>query len=421
MVVEEAGGAWNPASQIVAPSNTAANPEVLNTWISCATSLCVITAQYIDNAGAREAMVADESGGVWGSASEIQLPANAATNPEVAFRSACTASGACVLIGEYRSAGNDREAMVAEEVGGLWGRAREVAAPANAATNPEIIFGEVQCPALGSCVAFGEYTNRAGATRDMEVAGITAPENTAAPVLGGGAKVGEALTCSEGAWAPSPTSYTYRWLRDGAAIAAAESSVYTVTAADEGHSISCEVTATNAVGSKSAVSGNSVVILEEARERREAEEAAAVKRRQEEANASLDKSREVAKAAATGSVSLDGSVLSIQSGGKGSVKLICTGTATCAGKLTLMVTGKHGKKAKAETIGTAAFSIPAGKIGHVVTITLTATGRALLKADHGKLGAILTIVKSSPAPTSTARASVQLVREKAAKAKRRKR
>jgi len=201
-------------------------------------------------------------------------------------------------------------------------------------------------------------------------------------------------------------------LRDGVAIGGAESSVYIVTAADEGHSISCAVTATDAVGSKSAASANTVAVREEARERREEEEAATAK-----------KKREQAKIAATGSVSLTGSVLSVQSGGKASVKLTCTGTATCAGKLTLTVTvkgkgkGKHGKKAKA--IGTAAFSIPADKT-EGVTITLTAAGRALLKADHGRLSASLTILESSPAPASTKRESVTLVQKKATKAKKRK-
>ncbi len=84
------------------------------------------------------------------------------------------------------------------------------------------------------------------------------------------------------------------------------------------------------------------------------------------------------------------------------------------------VKGKHGKKAKAETIGTAAFSIPAGKTG-VVTITLTAAGRALLKAAHGKLNASLTVLKSSPAPASTQHKTITLVQKTATKAKKQKR
>jgi hypothetical protein len=248
------------------------------------------------------------------------------------------------------------------------------------------------------------------------------PTDTVSPevaVRGGGpALLGKTLSCSSGTWTGIPTpTFTYRWLRDGVAIGSEESSVYVVTAADEGHSIFCEVTATNTAGGTSAVSANSVEVREEAREKREAEEAAAKK--QQEETATKGKPEE-AKIAIAGSVSLTGSVLSIQSGGKGSVKLLCAGTATCAGKLTLTVKAKKGKKAKVETIGTAAFSIPAGKTG-VVTLTLTATGRALLKADHGKLGASLTIAKSSPSPTSTERASVTLVQKQATKAKKQKR
>ena len=248
------------------------------------------------------------------------------------------------------------------------------------------------------------------------------PTNTAPPevvVRGGGpALLGKTLSCSKGTWTGTPTpTFTYGWLRDGTAIGGEQSSVYVVTAADEGHSIFCEVTATNTAGAASAVSANSAYIREEARERREAEEAAATKNHPEETPAKGKP--EEAKIAIAGSVSLTGSVLNVQSAGKASVKLTCTGTATCAGKLTLTVTskGKHAKKAKVETIGTAAFSIPAGKTG-VVTITLTTAGRTLLKAGHGKLSASLTILKSSPAPANTQHKTVQLVQKTATKAKR---
>jgi hypothetical protein len=428
MVAEESGGVWGRASEIALPANAASNPKVgfglAQYPIACpASGACVITAKYTDSSGDEEAMVIEESGGLWGQASEIALPANAAGNPYATLDPACAASGSCVLVGAYTDEGGDREAMFAEGASGVWGQASEIAAPVNAETNPGVIFGAVQCPALGSCVAFGEYTNQAGATRDMEVTGMTAPENTLAPIVGGTAKVGQTLTCSEGTWTASLTSYAYKWLRDGMAIGGAESSTYTVIAADEGHSISCEVTATNALGAKSTASSNSAAVHEEAREKREAEEAAATKKRQEEEAAlAAKKHQEQAKIAATSNVSLAASVIRFQSNGRGSVKLTCTGTAACAGKLTLTVKGKakKGKKAKAETIGTAAFSIPAGKSG-VVTITLTAAGRLLLKAGHGRLSASLTIVKSFPSPTSTERESVQLVQKKATKGKKRKR
>jgi hypothetical protein len=122
---------------------------------------------------------------------------------------------------------------------------------------------------------------------------------------------------------------------------------------------------------------------------------------------------------ATGSVSLDGSTITVQSGRQAAVKLTCAGTATCSGKLTLTVRtkGKGKKKAKTRTIGTAAFSIAAGKTA-TIKITLNGTGGALLSAAHGHLSATLTMLKASPSPSTTQTQGVHLVQHKATKAKR---
>jgi hypothetical protein len=123
---------------------------------------------------------------------------------------------------------------------------------------------------------------------------------------------------------------------------------------------------------------------------------------------------------ATGSVSLDGSSIAVQSSGATAIKLTCTGTAICSGELTLTAksTTKKGKKkkTKTETIGTADFSIPAGSTA-TITSTLNSAGKALLKAAHGHLSASLTILKSSPSPTQTNTDSVHLAQQKATKAK----
>ena len=129
-----------------------------------------------------------------------------------------------------------------------------------------------------------------------------------------------------------------------------------------------------------------------------------------------------AATAATGSVSLDGSTITVQSSGKAAVKLTCTGTTTCAGKLKLTVKSaakkgkKKSKKVKTETLGTASFTIAAGKTA-TIKLTLNETGRALLSATHGHLSATLMILKSLPAPAATQTKSVHLVLQKAAKAK----
>jgi hypothetical protein len=153
-----------------------------------------------------------------------------------------------------------------------------------------------------------------------------------------------------------------------------------------------------------------------------AAEAAAKRKHEEEAAAAATKKRREDEAAvtkneaevqATGSVSLDGSTLTARSG-KAAVRLICTGTATCDGKLTLTgkSTPKKGKKARVETIGTVIFSIPAGKTT-TVELKLNGTGHSLLAAAHGRLSVTLTILKFFPAPSQTHTVHVRLVQQKA--------
>jgi hypothetical protein len=155
------------------------------------------------------------------------------------------------------------------------------------------------------------------------------------------------------------------------------------------------------------------------------EEAAITKKHEEEAAAKKKEesglgAKEEMKAPATGSISLDGSTISVESNHEATVRLTCTGTATCAGKLTLTVkvtTGKGTKKhTKTETIGTATFSVTTGQT-EAIELTLNGTGRGLLSAAHGQLGATLTILKSSPSPSKTRTENVHLVPQKAKKSK----
>jgi hypothetical protein len=128
--------------------------------------------------------------------------------------------------------------------------------------------------------------------------------------------------------------------------------------------------------------------------------------------------------AATGTVSLAGTSVTVE-GGIGTVKLTCTGTATCSGKLTLtakIATKAHNKKQKrseaqrieTQTIGTASFSVATGKTV-TVRIELNTTGRRLLSSDHGHLKARLGIAKSSPSPREAQTKTVTLSESKPTK------
>lgn len=63
-----------------------------------------------------------------------------------------------------------------------------------------------------------------------------------APTISGTLKVGSKLTASTGTWSPKPSSYTYQWYRNGAAIKGATSKTYRAAAKDHGKDLHVVVT-----------------------------------------------------------------------------------------------------------------------------------------------------------------------------------
>ena len=97
----------------------------------------------------------------------------------------------------------------------------------------------------------GTLTAYSGATPAVAAA---PPLNVGLPSVSGEAKLGATLTATPGDWTPAGAGYTYAWQRDGASIAGATSSTYSLQAADVGRAVRVKVTATNVDGSASATS-----------------------------------------------------------------------------------------------------------------------------------------------------------------------
>lgn len=77
----------------------------------------------------------------------------------------------------------------------------------------------------------------------IHIADLTSPfTKTTKPTIAGAPMVGGTLTAAVSGWVPKPTSYRYRWLRDGAVIAGATKSSYQPTLADLGKRITVETT-----------------------------------------------------------------------------------------------------------------------------------------------------------------------------------
>jgi hypothetical protein len=94
------------------------------------------------------------------------------------------------------------------------------------------------------------------------------PVNEGAPrVLGlNPSRVGESVSCAPGRWSETPAPrFSYAWVRDRglfdeSPIAGATGSGYTITLADQLHTLACVVTATNSAGSTEAWSSNSLAV-----------------------------------------------------------------------------------------------------------------------------------------------------------------
>ncbi|HTX30939.1 MAG TPA: choice-of-anchor Q domain-containing protein [Solirubrobacteraceae bacterium] len=86
------------------------------------------------------------------------------------------------------------------------------------------------------------------------------PVNTAGPTISGTPQPGDTLGCSTGSWSGDPTSYSYRWNRNGQSITGQTNKSYVVEIADETDTLTCTVVASNASGSGSPATSRGVFV-----------------------------------------------------------------------------------------------------------------------------------------------------------------
>ena len=93
------------------------------------------------------------------------------------------------------------------------------------------------------------------------------PVNTAPPTISGTAQQGQTLTESHGTWSNTPTGYTYQWQQcDNAGancttITGAKAQTYVPVAADVGHTLKVQETASNAGGSSTPATSAATTVV----------------------------------------------------------------------------------------------------------------------------------------------------------------
>ena len=202
---------------------------------------------------------------------------------------------------------------------------------------------------------------------------IAPPANSALPGISGTAQEGQTLSETHGTWTNNPTGFAYQWLRCDSAgsncgpLSDATAQTYVPTADDVGHTLQVQETASNQAGpSDPTASANTATVV--------------------------------------GQVTINGTSTSVRVG--------CTGTATCTvnATLTTIETIEHGQpvaitakranvKNKVIVLGSTTVAIRGGQVDTIV-IPLNSNAKRLL-STHPRLNAKLTITEAAAGKTST--------------------
>lgn len=165
-MIEETSGTWGKAVAVPLPADAAGLGTGL-TNVSCPDAGdCVATGSYTDSAGHDQPLLVEEVSGSWGAAVS---PRNPASDEGEIDSVSCPAAGYCAAVGSYSRGKNLDYAqavpLVLRETAGAW-----TTVPANNRFGA-VSWGlkSVSCPAAGTCVAVGSYTDGSHTTHPLVV------------------------------------------------------------------------------------------------------------------------------------------------------------------------------------------------------------------------------------------------------------
>ena len=155
-VVNETNGTWGNAVEV--PGSAALNvggfAQVLS--VSCSSAgNCGAGGSYTDSAGDTQGFVVNETGGSWGNASEVIDPSAIGSTAAFGVESiSCTAAGSCSAVGNDIISGNVSVGFAVSETGGTWSDANEITISSTfgaGGTSLDVI----SCTSPGNCSAGG--------------------------------------------------------------------------------------------------------------------------------------------------------------------------------------------------------------------------------------------------------------------------
>jgi hypothetical protein len=154
-------GTWGTATEVPGTGsfNIGGNDELDD--VSCSSpGNCSGGGIYKDVAGNFQLFVVDEVGGIWGTAKEMPGSPFLNAGGDATFSQiSCASAGNCAAVGGYRDISGMYQAFVVNEANSVWGVAIEV--PGTPVLNAGGVAGSlsVTCPTAGNCTAGGFYSD----------------------------------------------------------------------------------------------------------------------------------------------------------------------------------------------------------------------------------------------------------------------
>jgi hypothetical protein len=168
------GGTWGKAILIPGLAALDTGGDATVSAVSCASpGNCAAVGSYEDSRANFQPFVVNEVGGVWGGAREVPGIAvvGTARNPESGAQIqsvSCHSPGYCEAGGSYLDNDNMTHAFVVSEAGGTWGKARALHGAVVGSQVVGAVVASVSCGAAGFCSAIGNYTAGPNSSSDIE-------------------------------------------------------------------------------------------------------------------------------------------------------------------------------------------------------------------------------------------------------------
>jgi hypothetical protein len=188
LLLSEVRGVWKAPTRLLPPASANADPSTSINSLSCASpGNCAAVGSFADTHSNGLSFVANEVKGVWQRAKEVTLPTGASStiqNSEV-HSVVCSTPGNCSAVGSYLDSTQPTghaQGLEVNEVRGVWGHAVETKVPADANVNPYVSIIQVACGHVGNCVAVGSYIRDDNTTEGLIITEVNGVWNGATAV-----------------------------------------------------------------------------------------------------------------------------------------------------------------------------------------------------------------------------------------------